>query len=170
MVDEGGLARRDLLPGTLNSTSTRDLGELFSNIRFYLTDRIVVKGSVLSEVSYGLESTKSDYLVSLVHRARQELGLQRHNWLKFNLFFSYVLRKGHGDNSEYHLFYASGNTCLRARYFTFFPGSNLNELRRELERRPLEEKLSENVSEESKEALEAIVSVIIRFLHKSRNL
>ena len=162
---EAATGRLDGPPGSITSGETRDLGLLLSRLRFVLRRRIVVNGLVMSEISYPLTSANPNELINLVLRGRRELNLVNHKYLRFNLYFGFILRGGEGNDVWYTYRSPGPNYGLRRRFYLFHPGRPLTELRRDLEQKDLSEVLSRNVAENSREIIQAIVQVQIRFLH-----
>lgn len=159
---------QDGLPGTTLSTQTADLGKLYDSLTYVLKDRIILRGRYLSEVSYRLRSPDADTLMSLVVRARRELGLAGEPFLKYQFFFGFILARGSDEsNFVYSYRFPSNNSSFRKKYFTFFPGQ-LYHLRSEIEYKSVEDRLSENVTDESKQIIFDIPVVVIRFLHRPR--
>ena len=161
---------RDPEPGTSASSATANIGgsdafsQFMHQMRPLFDTRVIHRSAISASANIRIDDRGDpETIINAVLRARDMLQLRKKNFLKYDIQASLVLRREEEDESiSYSPFLASTNTSLfngRPRVFS----SQVNDLREFLESISLHERVVEMAPKESKESLECIPSLVIKF-------
>jgi hypothetical protein len=162
-----------LAPGESGHPATKDLGNqnnlavFLESMRYAIQSRVIYRSDSMAEVLWRVDDrTDTQYIIDLIMRSRDMLGLAKKPYVKLEIQAGLILRKEIDGQERLRYFVPGGNLSIfESRTMLLFPNHSLQNLRNYFDRLSLHERVLQKASTESKESLLSIVNLFMRFYY-----